>query len=90
MDRSLPMPARFVARPACLLTVSCRKGRHAMADDTPHRRDVFLHDRTKTLLWVEWQRRRRHVDYGPAVVTCLQAMSLHLPTVYHRRRGATA
>ena len=49
-----------------------------MADGTPHRRDVFLNDRTKTLLWVEWQRRRWHDDYGPAAATCLQAMSLHL------------
>lgn len=49
-----------------------------MADGTPHRRDVFLNDRTKTLLWVEWERRRWHVDYAPAVGTCLQAMSLHL------------
>ena len=49
-----------------------------MTDETPHRRDVFLNDRTKTRLWVEWQRRRWHVDYGPAAATCLQAMSLHL------------
>jgi len=52
-----------------------------MADDRPHAQNLFLNDRTRTALWVEWQRRRRHPDYSPAVDSCLQELSTHLSTL---------
>ena len=48
-----------------------------MPDHVPRHRDIFLNDRTRTVLWVEWQRRRRHPDYGPAVDACLTAMAVY-------------
>jgi hypothetical protein len=64
-------------------------------DDLPQPRFDFLDTRTRTRLWVEWQRRRRHPEYPHAVDVCLQEMAAHLSTlplttsVEDRERGQT-